>query len=352
MAGLEEAMMSRKVLSLIIAFLVSLSGLAVSLLLAPSPVIALPPAEATSAVLPLLEAAPTQPLGKYQYFGEQIEPAAARQLVIDAGLNPDNPDAYLQVGAIEITEELLADGREIFFDRGIGDMFGVQRVLGFRKGVFRLLPEFFLAVLRQGFRPTSDLTIYPLRPIHLGDQTLRPGIPVSTGLDLTRHGFKFRTLGDLIQSFFPIGLRVSGNITCAVCHATVDRRGNVLDGIPNGDLNVPLFIALAPNSAAGFARLNLTPSTHNFRAGAKPSSTLQVIWSNYPIQLCSKRPLIAHYRTFPRVILRVLLTASITRLKFPQFLPLRPILSGSMEPLQSAHFWEPGRLLTLSIPRK
>lgn len=256
-----------KALTLLLAIGVGIAGLFTSILLAPSPVIAaVEPNQTTS---PLLAPAPNQPLGKYQYFGQQLEPEAARQLVIEAGLDPDDPEAYLRVGAIELTPQLLADGRAIFFDRGIGDMFGVQRVFGFQRGVLRLLPEFILAVLRQGFRPTSNLTIYPLRTIELGDQTLRPGIPVDTGLDLKRHGFRFRTLSDLIQNFLPVGLRLSGDITCAICHASVDSRGRVMDGVPNGDLNVPLFIALAPNSAAGFARLNFDPLDPQYQGSGK-----------------------------------------------------------------------------------
>lgn len=217
------------------------------------------PAAITEMTDPLLAPAPTQPVGYYDYFGELLSPAAARTKVIEAGLNPDDPQAYPRIGAIEITDTLIQRGHDIFFNRNVGDMFGLQRVFGFRNGVFSLLPEYVLAVLRQGFRPTDDLTIYPLRTIRLGDRTLRPGIPVSTGLDLKRHGWRFRTLGDIVQNFLPIGLKLSGDITCAVCHATVDRRGSVIDGVPNGNLNVPLFIALAPNGASGFARLDLDP---------------------------------------------------------------------------------------------
>jgi hypothetical protein len=218
---------------------------------------------------PFLQPAPTQPVGYYDYFGVLLSPEAARAKVIEAGLNPDDAASFPRIGAVEITEDLLRQGHDIFFNREVGDMFGLQRVFGFKKGVFSLLPEYILAVLRRGFRPTTDLTIYPLRTIRLGDQTLRPGIPVSTGLDLKRHGFRFRTLGDIVQSFLPIGLKLSGDITCAICHATLDGKGSVVDGVPNGDLNVPLFIALAPNGASGFARIALDPLDPALRGNGK-----------------------------------------------------------------------------------
>jgi hypothetical protein len=46
-------------------------------------------------------------------------------------LNPDDPTSFLRVGAVEITEDLLRQGRDIIFYRGVGDMFGLQRVFGF-----------------------------------------------------------------------------------------------------------------------------------------------------------------------------------------------------------------------------
>ncbi|HSM81480.1 MAG TPA: hypothetical protein VLS96_07335, partial [Nodosilinea sp.] len=244
----------------------SLLGLPVGLALAaPAPAAA----TASATADPLLQPAPTQPLGYYDHFGELLTPEVARDRVVAAGLNPADPASFLRIGAVEITPDLVGQGRDIFFNRGVGDMFGLQQVFGFKSGVFSLLPEYILAVLRQGFRPTTNLTIYPLRTIRLGDQALRPGIPVSTGLDLTRHGLSFRSLGDLVQSFLPIGLKLSGNITCAVCHASLDSRGSVVDGIPNGDLNVRLLIALAPNGASGFARIALDPLAPELQGNGK-----------------------------------------------------------------------------------
>jgi len=53
-------------------------------------------------------------------------------------------------------------------------------------------------------------------------------------------------------------------ISCAVCHASVSNEGKRLAGVPNGELAIPFFIALAPNSSAAFARLNTQLDVKNF----------------------------------------------------------------------------------------
>ncbi|MGF1495758.1 MAG: hypothetical protein ACFB8W_02875 [Elainellaceae cyanobacterium] len=260
----------RQSVALGLTIAISLLGLYLSLLLSP---VAIAAGEARTETeidrSDLLQPVPTQPIGYYDYFGQLLRPAEVRSLVAAAGLDPDDPTAYPRIGAVEITEDLLAQGEDIFFNRDVGDMFGLQRVFGFQNGVTRLLPEYILAVLRQATRPTDNLRIFPLKPIELGDRTLYPGVSINTGLDLKRHGFRFRTLGDIVQSFLPVGLKLSGDITCAVCHAALNSEGTVLNGVPNGDLNIPLLIALAPNSAAGFARLNFDPLDSQYLGNGK-----------------------------------------------------------------------------------
>ncbi|MGJ3252431.1 MAG: hypothetical protein ACFE0J_15090 [Elainellaceae cyanobacterium] len=271
----------RKGIFLLVLTVVAL-GLILSSLMALPTEIALASEPAFVSDDPFLKPAPTQPIGYYDRFGELLPPEAARELVMDAALDPDDPASFARIGAVEITEDFVSQGKDIFFERGVGDMFGLQRVFGFKNGVFSLLPEYILAVLRQGFRPTDNLTIYPLRTIRIGDQTLYPGIPVNTGLDLKRHGFRIRTLGDIVQSFLPIGLKLSGDITCAVCHATVDSRGSVMDGVPNGDLNIRLLIGLAPNGSAGFARIRLDPLAPELQGNGKTIIDSQGTWVELP----------------------------------------------------------------------
>ncbi|NEP18335.1 MAG: hypothetical protein F6J97_15765 [Leptolyngbya sp. SIO4C1] len=223
---------------------------------------------------PLLQPAPNQPTGSYDLFGTVLSPAEAAQAVEAAGLDPSDPAAYQRIGAVEITPELLASGRDIFFNRGIGDMFGLQRVFGFQDGIQALLPEFLLALLKQGGDSTDGLQLRLLRNLRLGNQIKHVGLTVDTGLDVQREGFFLKTLlQSLLQgrldALLPIGLKLPGDITCAVCHASLLDGQQVLDGVPNGNLNVAFFIALAPNSAAGFARLAFDPLDPQYQGSGK-----------------------------------------------------------------------------------
>jgi cytochrome c5 len=130
-------------------------------------------------------------------------------------------------------------------------------VFGFGQGVTKVFPELAVAILKQGGRPTSNLKITLQKNITLGSQTFPKGTVVSTGLDIARGGI------------LPIGLKVSGDITCALCHVALSPKGDQLKGVPNGDLGVALLIALAPNSAAGFARLNFNPLDPRFQGNGK-----------------------------------------------------------------------------------
>ena len=146
---------------------------------------------------------------------------------------------------------------KIFLDRKIGDSFGLQKVFGFGQGITKILPEFTVAILKLGGQPTSNLKITLQKNITLGSQTFPKGTTISTGLDVPRRGV------------LPIGLKLDGNLTCAVCHVALSPKGDRLKGVPNGDLGVPLLIALAPNSAAGFARLKFNPLDPRFQGNGK-----------------------------------------------------------------------------------
>jgi mono/diheme cytochrome c family protein len=212
---------------------------------------------AAIATSPLLAPAPTQAIGSYDYFGQSLSAQEAADLVRQKGLDPNSSTSYDRIGAVEITSQLISRGEQIFFDRKIGDTFGLQKVLGFGQGITKVLPEITVAILKQGGQPTSNLKITLQKNITLGSQTFPKGLTVSTGLDIPK------------GSVLPIGLKVSGDVTCAICHVALSPKGDQLKGVPNGDLGVPLLIALAPNSAAGFARLNFNPLDPRFQGNGK-----------------------------------------------------------------------------------
>ncbi|HEY9831497.1 MAG TPA: hypothetical protein V6D26_13015, partial [Stenomitos sp.] len=60
---------------------------------------------ATLATEALLQPAPTQQIGNYDYFGKSITPQEAAQLVSEKGLNPQDPVSYQRIGAVQITEQ-------------------------------------------------------------------------------------------------------------------------------------------------------------------------------------------------------------------------------------------------------
>lgn len=204
----------------------------------------------------LLQPAPTQPLGYYDYFGKLLSPQEASQLVVNKRLNPNDPISYQRVGAVKITKELIAKGEDIFFNRKIGDTFGLQGVFGFALGFAKISNELGVAIASLQGQPTTNLKITLQKDLTLGSRTFPKGTVIPTGLKIPKG-----------QSG-ALGITASGDLTCALCHATLSN-SKVIPGVPNGELAIPLFIALAPNTAAGFARLNFNPLDPQYKGNGK-----------------------------------------------------------------------------------
>ncbi|MBD0361469.1 MAG: hypothetical protein ICV55_01555, partial [Coleofasciculus sp. C3-bin4] len=214
-----------------------------------------------------LQPAPTQQIGNYDYFGESLTPKNAAQLVSQKGLNPQDPVSYQRIGAVYITQQLINRGEDIFFNRKIGDTFGLQRVFGFGLGITRVAPELVKGIVDLKGKPTSNLTITLQKDLKLGSRTFPKGAVFPTGLDIEK------------GAVLPVGLKLTGDLSCAICHAVVSPTGKRLKGVPNSDLAIPFLIALAPNSASGFARLNLNPFDPKYKGNGKRiiDSTGQII---------------------------------------------------------------------------
>ncbi|MEH2294684.1 hypothetical protein [Nostoc sp.] len=211
------------------------------------------------AKIDFLQPAPTQPLGYYDYFGKLLSPQEASQLVVNKGLNPNDPISYQRVGAVKITKELIAQGEDIFLNRKIGDTFGLQGVFGFGLGIAKIFPELQTAIVKLQGQPTTNLQIILEKDIALGSRTFPKGTVVNTGLKMEKGG----TL--------PIGLGITSkiDISCAVCHVSLSNKGERLLGVPNGEIATPLLVALAPNSSAGFSRLKFNPLSPQYRGNGK-----------------------------------------------------------------------------------
>ncbi|MEH2060384.1 MAG: hypothetical protein V7K97_30505 [Nostoc sp.] len=213
----------------------------------------------------LLQPAPTQTLGYYDYFGKLLSPQEAAQVVVNKGLDSNDPISYQRVGAVKITQELIAQGENIFFNRKIGDTFGLQGVFGFGLGIARILPELQTAIVKLQGQPTTNLQIILEKNITLGSRTFPQGSVINTGLKMEKGGS------------FPVGLGITVNATntpeidlrCAACHISFSKKGERLLGVPNGEIATPLLIALAPNTAGGFARLNFNPLDPQYKGNGK-----------------------------------------------------------------------------------
>ena len=204
-----------------------------------------------------LQPPPSQPLGYYDYFGKLLSPEEAAEVVVNKGFNPHDPISYQRVGAVQITQELIAQGEDIFFNRKIGDTFGLQGVFGFGQGLDIISDEIGAAIANLQGQSTTNLKITLQKDITLGSRTFPQGTVIPTGLKIKQ--------GQIV----PIGFAPNGNLTCVLCHAGLSNDGQVLTGVPNGELAIPLLIALAPNTSAGFARLNFNPLDPQYKGNGK-----------------------------------------------------------------------------------
>lgn len=103
-------------------------------------------------VATLLRPAPGLPIGGYDYFGALKSPAEAREMVIAAGLDPQQPGHSARIGLVLITPELIAEGRDLFFKQQIGDPFTLNNILGLLGNFNRRVLELAL----DSFDPSKD----------------------------------------------------------------------------------------------------------------------------------------------------------------------------------------------------
>ncbi|TWH42331.1 hypothetical protein CAL7102_05975 [Dulcicalothrix desertica PCC 7102] len=231
-----------KISLFICVFIMSLAGIVVSNSLMGQPAGAMFPRNEFK----LLQPAPTQPLGSYDYFGKLL----------------NDPVDDQKVGAVQITQELIDKGEDIYFNRKIGDNFGLQGVFGFAQGFATIVPEITTAITQLGGQATKNLQITLQKDIVLGSRTFPAGTRLNTGLKVEKGGT------------FPLGFitdektRTIG-ISCAACHASISNEGKRLAGVPNGELVISLLTALAPNTSAGFARLNFNPLDPQYQGNGK-----------------------------------------------------------------------------------
>jgi hypothetical protein len=195
---------------------------------------------------------PPRGIGSYDVLGHTVSQAEAAELLqTEAGrrqLSPEN-------GAVEITEELLEQGRKSFYTETFGNEVLFTDVIGILDGPLGL-PKLSKAILALKGQPTDNLQVTLDEEVTLGDRTFPAGTVLNTGLDVPA------------GSPFPLGLvthvknaRPLAGVTCALCHATVNPdTGKIIEGATNTDVNLGLLLALAPNSAALFRQTDVNPT--------------------------------------------------------------------------------------------
>lgn len=160
-----------------------------------------------------------------------------------------NPESRAVPADLAATRDL---GRHAFYAETFGNEVFLSDVLGLLDGALRPW-AIARAVLALGGKGTTNLRVALSETVTVGGRTYLKGTPIDTGLDVPRGGWA--PLG--LKLFWERG-RLRTGVTCAACHAAVDAAsGRVIEGAPNSDLHLGLMLALAPNSAALFARVTM-----------------------------------------------------------------------------------------------
>lgn len=186
----------------------------------------------------------------YDFWGRSYTAAEV------AALRAEDPalTAHLTAadGAVALTPELLALGREAFYRETYGNEEFTTEVLGMFDGAMTRW-EFTKAILRGRRIGTDNLQVRTGRTVTVGGREIAKGTLISTGLDVPK------------GAWAPMGMkmkykrgRIQSGISCAACHSTWDpRSGRVVEGAPNLNLNIGMLIALASNSAGLFVNTEL-----------------------------------------------------------------------------------------------
>ncbi|MFE8700515.1 electron transport protein [Cytobacillus sp. FJAT-54145] len=142
-------------------------------------------------------------------------------------------------------------GKEKFFSETFGNEVFFSDILGMFDGAFTL-GNIAKAILKLKGEGTSNLQVEAATDFEAGDRKIKKGELIDTGLDVAKGSLT--PLG--VKVVFDEG-RLKAGISCAVCHASVDSRGNVIEGIPNSDLDVGLALAMGTNTASYFSHTEL-----------------------------------------------------------------------------------------------
>ncbi|KHF40853.1 electron transporter [Halalkalibacter okhensis] len=158
----------------------------------------------------------------------------------------------LHNGAVKVDEEFVQEGRNLFYEETFNNEEFITDVLGILEGPLSVI-NIGKAVLKARGEGTTNLKVELAEDAVIGGKSFKKGQTIETGLDVPK------------GAFAPLGMpmkfsdgRLKAGISCAACHATVDREtGKVIEGAPNADFNAGLMMALATNSTAYFTNTDV-----------------------------------------------------------------------------------------------
>lgn len=158
----------------------------------------------------------------------------------------------LHNGAVKVDESLVKEGRDLFYEETFNNEEYITDVLGILDGPLSVI-NIGKAVLQARGEGTDNLKVELAEDAVIGGRSFKKGELIETGLDVPKGAFA--PLGMPLK--FSDG-RLKAGISCAACHATVDREtGKVIEGAPNANMNAGLLLALATNSTAYFTNTDV-----------------------------------------------------------------------------------------------
>lgn len=200
---------------------------------------------------PVTQPAPEE-VGSYDLLGYKISKNEADELL---KTTEGREKLSRENGAVPITDKLLRLGRNNFYSETFGNEVFQTDVVGALNGAINPI-SLTKAIARLKGNSTTNLKIPLDEDVTIGGKLFPAGTLLNTGLDVPA------------RSPIPLGMSVHINrgklrvgITCALCHATLDKEtGKILEGAPNNDLNTGLILAFATNSAAMFRNTGVNPT--------------------------------------------------------------------------------------------
>lgn len=186
---------------------------------------------------------------------------ALNKLTIDYAFIPETEDLQkgerksritsLSDGSDMGTPEQIELGRKLFYEETFGNEVFFTDILGMFNGALTL-GNIGKAILKLNGEGTNNLRVEAYRDFSAGHVKIKKGDLIDTGLDVAK-GAK-TPVG--IKVVFDEG-RLKAGVSCAACHATVDSKGKIIEGVPNSDLQIGLSLAMGTNTASYFTHTEL-----------------------------------------------------------------------------------------------